>query len=181
MLMCGRQDVIEQMSLYNLATMKPEPEANTAQAAHTAATPALLDLTEQQLQEVSAGAPLFTDLLGRIWREQQQLHADLSAQEAVGSCSSTRTSDSGSISTTCSVAEASTLHSLHKDLVGHQRSAARMHVLMHKEYVMRAAAVAWLMGCLDWKQISKAAVLNWPYPVRIYGLVQAIARFELQR
>jgi hypothetical protein len=172
---------MEQLSLYNLASLTPEPEAVAVQAARTAATPALLDLTEQQVHEISAGAPLFADLLGRIWREQQQLHADLSAQDATGACSSMHSSGSGSTSTTSSAAEAGTLHSLHKDLVGHQRSAARMHVLLHKEYVMRAAAVAWLVGCLDWKQMSKAAVLSWPYPFRISDLAQAVVRFEQQR
>jgi hypothetical protein len=54
-------------------------------------------------------------------------------------------------------------------------------VLLHKEYVMRAAAVAWLVGCLDWKQMSKAAVLSWPYPFRISDLAQAVVRFEQQR
>lgn len=172
LLMAGRQDVIEQVSLYDMETMQPDPDAPAKHVARMATVPPLLDLTPQQLQEFAAGAPLFQELLGSILRQQQELQADMSAQESGPSSSSDHSSDSASTST-----GTTSLHSLHRDLEGAQRSAARMHVLLHKEFGMRAAAVGWLLGCLDWRQVSKAAVLCWPYPVRASGLALEIARF----
>jgi hypothetical protein len=56
-----------------------------------------------------------------------------------------------------------------------------MQVLLHKEFLMRAVAAAWFIGCLDWRQLTKAAVMSWPYTVRLNLLALYIAQYAQQQ
>jgi hypothetical protein len=71
----------------------------------------------------------------------------------------------------------STLHQLHRDLAGHQRSKGRLHVLLRKDYWISAAGVSWLVGCLTWQQLIKVMVMCWPYILRTMQLAQAITLY----
>jgi hypothetical protein len=120
-------------------------------------------------------------LLGGVLREQQQLHAELTCEAnmsaAPSSSSDSMDADStgGSSSSLSSLPDG--LHSLHRDLEGHQRSTDRMQVLLRKEFMLKAAAVGWFLGCVSWRQITKACVLAWPYPLRTSLLIHKIARY----
>jgi hypothetical protein len=35
-----------------------------------------------------------------------------------------------------------------------------------RRYILRMGGAAWVVGCLSWAQVARAAVLSWPYPVR---------------
>lgn len=39
-----------------------------------------------------------------------------------------------------------------------------------QEYTLRMAAMGWLVGCLTYEQLSRLAVLSWPYPMRVLFL-----------
>jgi hypothetical protein len=196
--------VLEQFSTYNLATLEPDPEAGPKHAALVAALPPVLGLTDLQLQEISAGASLFTDLLSSIMREQLQQQRELTADTSAGiipsssssskpcdsssGSSSSGSSSSGSSSSGSSGSGSSGSSSSgsytplsRRDLVGQQRSTGRMQALLRKEYCMRAAAGAWLGGCLSWQQLTKAAVMCWPHPLHMVKLMLEIARYAQER
>lgn len=39
-----------------------------------------------------------------------------------------------------------------------------------QEYMLRMAAMGWFVGCLTYAQLSRLAVLSWPYPMRVLFL-----------
>jgi hypothetical protein len=157
-----------------VGTLQPDPEAEPKHAALVAALPPVLGLTEQQLQEISAGTSLFSGLLSNIMREQLQHQRELASDASDSSSSSGEPCDSGAASTD------STRPAGCRDLAGHQRSTGRMQALLRKEYCMRAAASAWFAGCLTWQQLTKAAVMCWPYPLCTVKLALEVSRYAQQ-
>lgn len=184
LILSGRAHVVEEISLFSLATLTVEMDTDSNHTAQIAGMPALMNLTEKQLQEISAGTSLFMRLLNGVLREQQQLQAELTCDTNMSAAPSSSSSDSlggdsngtgGSSSCLSSLPDG--LHSLHRDLEGHQRSTTRLQVLLRKEYMLKAAAVGWFLGCVSWRQIVKACVVSWPYPLRATMLTQQIARY----
>ena len=115
------------------------------------------------MQDISAGAALFGRLMDSVLQQQQQEEL----QQAQGTTSSPSSGDS--------------LTSLHQDWEARQHSTGRMQVLLHKEYVIKAAAAAFMVGCFTWEQYSYAAVLSWPYPLLLPALVQELAVYYEQQ
>lgn len=148
--------------MYNLSTLQADSEAGQRQAASIAGIPAALELTQQQIMEIAAGAELFKGLLQRIMQELQQLQLKVSSQST---CSGSHAS-SGSLAS---------LPRGQDDLETQQRDTQRLQVLLRKEYAIRAAVVAWLVGCMSWEQITLAAIMCWPYSLRLSQLVMVVA------
>lgn len=42
--------------------------------------------------------------------------------------------------------------------------------LVSVQYMLRMAAMGWFVGCLTYGQLSKLAVMSWPYPMRVLFL-----------
>jgi hypothetical protein len=182
LLLSGRPQVLWDLTLFNCETSALEADASTKHAAQLATMPPQLGLTEQQLQEISAGMSLFKDLHNSILEERQVVHAELLAQEI--SCRGAGSSD-GAPGSTYSNSPASTatddVDCLQHELEERQRNTSRMQVLLHKDIMLRAAAAAWFIGCLDWQQLTKAAVMSWPYLPRILSLAEAVTQYAQQQ
>jgi hypothetical protein len=170
---------LEELSLFNCNTMTIETDASAKHAAQVEDMPAQLGLTEQQLREISTGMSLFMHLLNNIMEQQQLLHAELLTREARSHSSSIGAAihHSSSLASTAP----GDVDCLQHELEGRQRSTSRMQVLLHKEFLMRGAAVAWWIGCMDWRQLTKAAVMSWPYPLRCTLLLQHISQYAQQQ
>lgn len=138
--------------------LEPDPEGVAQDTERLPALPPLLGLTDQQLQDIAAGAALFADLLQNIVTEQQELQA------------SERSSIDVSTTGDC-------LSRTGEKLEAQEQSAARMQALLRKDSALRTAACAWFIGCLSWEQYTTAAVLCWPYPTRVPTLALEIARY----
>jgi hypothetical protein len=189
-MLSGRPEVIEGVSTYNLATL--QPDANAMRDQETSLPP-LLDLTDDQVQEIIAGAAIFRKLQDSILQQQQQQlqQAGLDAGSAVPSdaCGSACTDSSacsgpqGCSSTVSSSTQELSLQRILGDLDHHMRHADRMRVLLQKDLTMRAIALAWLCGSLDWRQITKATILCWPYPwrARVTAFGQAVSEYAARQ
>lgn len=188
-MLAGRPEVIEGVNTYNLSTLQPDPQAMQQQHNQDATLPDLLDLTDDQVQDIIAGAPVFKKLQESIVRDEQQLlRAGLGAVR-------TTPSDSGSShdnSSVCSTHNGSrvsgssqelSLQAILGDLEQHMRYTDRLKVLLRKDLTMRALTFAWLAGSLDWRQITKAAILCWPYVcrLRVSTFAQAVSEYAERR
>lgn len=162
-IMHGRPELIAQLDMFNLATLTQSPDNLQAATARRAAIPALLGLSQQQLQDISAGSALFGRLLETVLQQQQE---ELQAQ-ALSARSSSSSGES--------------LSSMHNDWEARQHSTGRMQVLLHKEYAIKAATGAFIVGCFSWEQYSHAAVLSWPYPLLLPALVHELAMYYEQQ
>jgi hypothetical protein len=135
--------------------MQFEPEAALKhQAAQAAVTVSVLGLQEQQEEIIAVGLRLYCDIVGVIHSERAQLQEQMS--QLGHSCSSSN-------------AAAGVMGELgvrHEQLQQQQRLTSRLKVLLHKEYCMRLVANAVLMGSLTYEQLSRIAVLSWPYGMR---------------
>ena len=70
----------------------------------------------------------------------------------------------------------------HARLEAEQQRSARLQLLMQKEYTLRMGGMAWVVGCLSWPQMSRAAVLSWPFPVRMSLLAREVQKqWDLQQ
>jgi hypothetical protein len=177
----ARPEVVEKINMYNLATLQQDADAMEKRLEQQALLPAQLDLTDEQVQEIVAGTAIFKSLRSSILQELQQLQAEVLAStgphdDSCGSDSSAGSANLGNGSSSSSTPELS-LHAILGDIDQHMRHTDRIQVLLHKEMTVRAAAVAWLMDCLDWRQITKGAILCWPYPWRVSAFGPAVTRY----
>lgn len=169
-IMHGRPELIAQLDMFNLATLTQSPDNLQAATARRAAIPALLGLSQQQLQDISAGSALFGRLLETVLQQQQK---ELQAQ-ALSARSSSSSGDALS-------SMHNDLSTMHNDWEARQHSTGRMQVLLHKEYAIKAATGAFIVGCFSWEQYSHAAVLSWPYPLLLPALVHELAMYYEQQ
>lgn len=154
----------------NLVTLEEEPDSLATHTALYAAMPPLLGLSQQQLQMIAAGVPLFRQLMQSVVDERQQLQAKLVA-EAQGHDSSS--SDSRSTSTS------SSMHDRH--LARDERNTCRVKAVHNKDYVLRAAVAGWWVGTLSWRQLTLAQSLSWPYPLRQALLSLEVGKYAQQQ
>lgn len=163
--------------MFNLSTLEPTTHnLSEAQAARYATLPPLLGLAPQQLQMVVVGLPLFQDLVQGVIHERQQLQAGLVAECSTPSGRSS--SDSAhdpkiSSSILSSVQE----HMLEQD----ERNTCRLQALLFKDCVLRLAVCAWWVGTMSWSQLTLAASLVYPYPLRPMLLMMEIAKYAQQQ
>jgi hypothetical protein len=184
--MSARPEVVDGICTYNLATLQQDPEAMQKQQEQGTFVAGLLDLTDEQVQEIVAGHAVFVNLQNSILQELQQLHAKVMAKTRMSDESSSPSDGSG-----CSTHLVSStkpwcthdlsLHGILGELEQHMRHTDRIQLLLHKEMTVRAAAVAWLTGCLDWRQITKASILCWPYAWRVSAFGQAVSQYAACR
>lgn len=112
---------------------------------------------------VGAATDAATDDEGGQDREQQGRSAgagaDASAAGGPSSSSnsgpSSSSSGSGSGGSMCGGGSDS-LGSIHARLEAEQRRMARLQLLMQKEYILRMAGLAWVVGCLSWEQVGES-------------------------
>lgn len=108
-MLSGRSNVVQSVTLYDLSTLQLDPNIPARQALKAAALPPLLGLSPSQLREVTEGVPVFKELLSGVLHEQQVLGAgELAAERATAGCSSGNTTG--------------------WDLEGYEQSTCRMQV-----------------------------------------------------
>lgn len=159
----GRPELIAQVNSYNLQDLTDAPDSLPANVTkQSERIPAVLGLTQQQLQDIKAGSALFSCLMQGILDEQRQAQAQCNSSSA----------DSSSISSSSSSSDS--LDSLQQDNDAEQNKTRRMQVLQRKEFVVRAATAAWLAGCLSWEQYTTASIAAWPSVLLVTQLAVAI-------
>lgn len=163
----GRSELIAQVNSYNLQDMTDAPDTLPAIITRQAEIPAVLDLTEQQVQDIATGSALFSRLMQGILEEQRQV------QEQCDSSTSASSSSNASQAF-------SSLNSLHQDWEARQNRTRRVQVLLRKEYAVRAAAAAWVAGCLSWEQYTKAVIAAWPSVLLVTHLAVSIPKCHEQ-
>jgi len=163
--MFGREHIVETLNIINLDTLQPDPAGSAAMAAQMGSIASRLQLTPQQQHIIATGSTLYVRMLEGIMEERQQLQLGF-ANAAGTSC------------TDCSAegAATDTFTSRHAQLEAEEQRMARLQLLMQKEYILRVGGLAWIMGCLSWPQVTQAAVLSWPFPLRMSLLAKEIAK-----
>lgn len=197
LVLLGKQDVIELAFSINLDTMTCEPAAAAShQAAQAATLVPLLDLSEQQQELIAAGTTLYYDLLQPIHLQRHRVHEELAAVEKEydvqrdggGECTSADGHDDGdgdakpgavdpgSSSSGSNSGKLERLSSRQALLHKQQELTSRLSLLLHKEYCVRLTGMGWFIGCLSYTQLSKLAVMCWPYGMRVLFLATEIMR-----
>lgn len=184
LVMRGRQDIVERAHCLNLESMQPDSAAaGQHQAKQAAVLVPLLGLSEQQQELVAAGMRLYFDLEHGIHQERQDMQAQMEALEAADdtsdsskdAASSSGAGPSRSSSNTSSAdGGLAPLSSRRKLLAKQHAILGRLQLLLQKEYILRLAAMGWFVGCLSYEQLSRLAVMSWPFGMRVLFLAAEI-------
>jgi hypothetical protein len=164
----GRYDVVEKAHAFNLETMQPDAAGAAAhQAEQAVAVIPALGLSEQQREFIAAGMGLYYDLLSAIHAERQQNQGQLAEADCAAG-PSTPLGSAGSQQEPGGTLES--IGSRQQQLQAQQSLAQRLKLLLHKEYGLRLAVMGFFAGCLTYQQLSKLAVLSWPFAMRMLFL-----------
>ena len=157
-LMAGRADVVESVNVMNLETLQPDVEGAVQQAACTASLVDKIGITPQQQHVIALSTSLYMQLLRPVTQERQQLQAQLAVAVAAGQA------PDSIVSCAAFQRPGSVLHVLEdrqEMLDVQQQQAARLQMLLQKEFFLRMAGMAQFVGCLSWHQFAKAVVMCW--------------------
>lgn len=165
MVMLGREDIVESLNIVNLDTLQPDVEGAVQHAARIGRLIDKMDLTSQQQHVISTGIAVYMQILSAVAQERQHLQSQFACLEEQAD---------GNNSGAEAAAGQQTLDT-------QQKQAARLQLLMRKEFILRMAGMAWFCGCLTWQQVAKAVVLSWPYTMRPLLLAQEIQKREERR
>lgn len=154
----GRTEVLGEVTLMDLDRMQPDHSAGEGAADKLSVLLPRLGLSQLQLQDVAAGAAVFSSLLNALLPQHQAALAD--------------DSDSGGSSAGSS---AGRLNSFADGLGARTQQTRRLRIVLRKEVTLKAAMLCWFIGCFSWDQLTKAYVFAWPYPLRLPVLMQLIA------
>ena len=159
LIMIGREDIVETLNIINLNTLQPDPEGSLHVTTQAARTVSRLQLTPQQQSIIATGTGMYMRLLEAITQERQQLQLQFAAtaEPLVKSESNAGSMAAGSTQQPClsvqggqSAAETDSLASRQARIEAEQQRSARLQLLMQKEYILRMAGMAWVVGCLTW-------------------------------
>lgn len=136
---------------------------------------------------MTQGLAVFNDIRAPVQRETRQLQqkiavADGNKDVSMASCNSSGSSGSASDSRDTGLLSIDTHSSMFEHLGRCNQQVerlARMKDLLNKDFVIRTAARAFVLGCMTWPQIAKLFVLLSPYNMGIVSL--AVALFDYQR
>lgn len=177
--MAGRCDLVERLNILNLHSMQPDEEGANQQAAKTATLIDRMGITPEQQHVIATGSAMYMQLLEAVMQERQRLQSQFADLDAINQASSSNAS-SNSISSM--ELRADLAAGRQEQLEAQRKQVARLRLLMQKEFILRMAGMTWFLGCLSWKQLSKAVVLCWPFTLRPSLLATEIQkRYEQER
>jgi hypothetical protein len=129
-----------------------------------------LHLQPQQVSSIARAMDCFSRLLNPIMQERQQLQSKISQQQEQPGGSGCNSSGCGSIS----------VDSYKHHMAKREASLLRLSGLMRKEYLVRTAAAAAIVGVLTYVQLATAAVLMTPHAVSLQMLGMLVQEQQQQ-
>jgi hypothetical protein len=128
-----------------------------------------LHLDPQQASSIASAMDCFSRLLNPIMQERQQLQSEISQQQEQPGGSS------------CNSSCGSSVDSYKHHLAKREASLLRLSSLMRKEYLVRTAAAAAIVGVLTYVQLATAAVLMTLYVVSLQMLGMLVQEQQQQQ
>lgn len=169
----GKAHVLSEVSTYDLAALQPDPQAGVLGTAKTTAAVPKLNLSPLQLEDMAVGNTLFASLCGNIQQQYQQLQAAAASTAPVGGSSAVTGAQARE---QCSPQDF--LKGYMQQLQQRTHATERFAVLVNKELTVRAAAGAFVMGCLTWEQLASGWALSWPFPLRLAVVMDEVAQHQ---